>query len=89
VPWDAITVESAVDGTPSQRGRLDALRTPTDLLGRLTETLGEIHGDLVLFAGTLPLLSGQFKPGTRWQLSMSVGPDTTLTHTYEAKRRAA
>lgn len=89
VPWDAITVESAVDGTPYQLGTLDALRTPTDLLTRLTETLGEIRGDLIVFAGTLSLLSGHFLPGTRWQLSMTVGPDTTLTHTYEAKRRTA
>jgi hypothetical protein len=89
VGWDTLTVESAVDGTAYQRGTLDTLRTPTDLLTRLTETLGAIHGDFVIFAGTLPLLNGHFVAGTHWQLSLTVRPGDALTHAYQAKRRTA
>jgi Protein of unknown function (DUF2848) len=83
--WDAISVESSVDGRPYQRGTLDALRTPADLLSRLTSTLGEIGGDLVIFAGTLPLLTGQFRPGRRWRLSLQLNADSSLNHVYEVK----
>lgn len=81
--WDAISVESDVDGRPYQRGSLAALRTPADLLSRLTTTLGESGGSVIVFAGTLPLLTGQFRPGHRWRLSLKLDPDVSLTHTYE------
>lgn len=85
--WDAISVESSVDGDAYQRGTLDALRTPADLLSRLTRALGEIGGDLVIFAGTLPLLNGQFRPGHRWTLSLQLNADSSLTHSYEVREK--
>jgi hypothetical protein len=85
--WDAISVESSVDGDAYQRGTLDALRTPADLLSRLTRALGEIGGDLVIFAGTLPLLNGQFRPGHRWTLSLQLNADSSLTHSYEVQEK--
>ena len=61
--WDAVCVESTVDGMQYQSGTLAALRMPADLLGGLTDALGGITTDLVVFAGTLPLLHGRFIPG--------------------------
>ncbi len=81
--WDAIDVESDVDGQPYQRGSLAALRTPTDLLSRLTSTLGELEDDLVIFCGTLPLLTGAFRAGRHWRLQLKLDPNTSLTHSYE------
>jgi hypothetical protein len=81
--WDAIDVESDVDGQPYQRGSLAALRTPTDLLSRLTSTLGELGDDLVIFCGTVPLLTGEFRAGRRWRLQLKLDPNTSLTHSYE------
>lgn len=81
--WDAIDVESDVDGEPYQRGSLAALRTPTDLLSRLTATIGEVEDDLVMFCGTLPLLTGAFHAGRHWRLQLQVDANTSLTHSYE------
>jgi hypothetical protein len=81
--WDASDVESDVDGDPYQRGSLAAMRTPTDLLARLTGTLGEFESDLVMFCGTVPLLAGAFRAGRLWRLQLNVVRNTTLTHSYE------
>lgn len=88
VDWDHIRLESTVDGVSYQSGTLAALRTPEDLLGRLAEALGEITGDFVLFGGTLPLLTGDFRHGTQWQLALTAG-DMTVTCSYDTKRRNA
>ncbi|WP_242908091.1 DUF2848 family protein [Actinomadura terrae] len=85
--WDGVRVESTVDGRPYQSGSLAALRTPSDLLARLAAACGDLPGDLVVFAGTLPLLAGAFVPGRRWSLALTAG-DTTLTCDYETERRA-
>lgn len=87
--WDAVGVESRVDDVLYQRGSLAALRTPADLLSRLAGALGDITTDLVVFAGTLPLLNGRFIPGARWQLSLTASPEKRLSHSYEVKRRSA
>ena len=81
--WDAIDVESDVDGEPYQRGRLASLRTPTDLLSRMTSTLGELRDDLVIFCGTVPLLTGEFRAGRQWRLALRLDAHTSLTHSYE------
>jgi 4-hydroxyphenylacetate 3-monooxygenase len=85
VDWDAIEVESDVDGEPYQRGSLAALRTPTDLLSRMSSTLGEITDDLVMFCGTVPLLTGAFRPGRLWRVALKWDPNTSLTHSYEVR----
>jgi hypothetical protein len=81
--WGAIDVGSDVDGQPYQRGSLASLRTPTDLLARLTSTFGEVGDDLVIFCGTVPLLTGAFRAGQLWRLELKLNPDTSLIHSYE------
>ena len=84
--WDGIALASTVDGAEYQRGTLAALRTPDDLLARLTDTLGDLAGDLIVFGGTLPLLTGAFRPGIRWRAVLRVGT-TALTCSYDTERR--
>ncbi|GHF31720.1 DUF2848 family protein [Amycolatopsis bartoniae] len=84
--WDAITAECTVDGTPYQRGDIGVLRHPADTVARMTSALGDIDGDLVLFCGTLPLLTGEFVFGERWRLELALPGGTRLTHTYETRR---
>lgn len=86
--WDGIGLESSVDGVDYQRGTLAALRTPADLLARLADTLGDLAGDLIVFGGTVPLLTGAFRPGIRWRAVLRAGA-TTLTCGYETKRRTS
>lgn len=87
VDWDAYRVASRADGVEYQDGCLSALRRPSDLLDRLRDTSGDRGGDLVLYAGTVPLLSGHFLARTHWHLSLAVPASTTLTHSYEVIRR--
>ncbi|WP_037075921.1 DUF2848 family protein [Pseudonocardia spinosispora] len=82
VDWDSIGAGSTVDGETYQHGTLSALRTPTDVLGRLAEALPDTEGDLVLFGGTLPLLTGRFVHGSAWSLRLQLPDGTTLTHDY-------
>lgn len=77
--WDAITASSTVDGVSYQQGMLSALRVPTDVLA-LRE--GSVERDLVLFCGTLPLLSGEFVAGADWKLALTLPDGTELTHAY-------
>jgi Protein of unknown function (DUF2848) len=81
--WDAIDVESDVDGEPYQRGSLASLRTPTDVLRRMTSALGELGDNLVIFCGTVPLLTGAFRAGRHWRLVLKLDANTSLTHSYE------
>jgi Protein of unknown function (DUF2848) len=83
--WDAVHAESEVDGEPYQRGRLSALRTPSDVLARLADVLPDTDGDLVLFGGTLPLLTGQFRYARIWNMRLTLADGTVLTHGYETK----
>ncbi|NKX86855.1 DUF2848 family protein [Nocardia coubleae] len=80
--WDGCRMRSHVDGKLYQDGTLAALRTPTDLLTVIDERLGDDGRDLLCFAGTLPLLDGQFTPGTRWDLELVLPDGRTLAHSY-------
>ncbi|WP_308259037.1 DUF2848 family protein [Pseudonocardia sp. H11422] len=86
--WDAVVATSEVDGEPYQRGLLAALRTPADVLGRLADALPDTAGDLVLFGGTLPLLTGRFVFGREWALQLRLADGTVLDHAYTTKRRS-
>lgn len=86
--WDGIALASTVDGVDYQRGTLAALRTPDDLLARMADTLGDLAGDLIVFGGTLPLLTGAFRPGTRWQAVLRAGA-ATLACSYHTERRTS
>jgi hypothetical protein len=85
--WDALRAGSDVDGEPYQRGSLSALRPPADVLDRLAAAIPDAGGDLVLFGGTLPLLTGEFRYGRRWLLRLELPDGSTLTHDYETKNR--
>ncbi|MGV9674020.1 DUF2848 family protein [Nocardia sp. NPDC003482] len=80
--WDACRARSWVDGRLYQDGTLAALRAPGDLLAVVAERIGDDGGDLVCFAGTLPLLDGRFTPGHRWDLELVLPDGRALTHTY-------
>lgn len=88
VDWDSLTADSTVDEWSYQKGSVATLRHPADLWSRMTEVVGEISGDLVLFCGTLALLGGKFVHGDYWQLHLDVPGTTTLSHAYETKKRS-
>jgi 4-hydroxyphenylacetate 3-monooxygenase len=87
--WDSVGATSEVDGEPYQRGALAALRTPGDVLARLAAALPDTEGDLVLFGGTLPLLTGRFVFGRSWKLRLTLPDGQVLAHTYETKHRSS
>lgn len=84
--WDGIEARSEVNGRPYQAGAVSALRHPADLLERMTATIGDIAGDLVLFCGTLALLGGTFVHGDTWSVSLSLPAGSRLTHSYTTRR---
>jgi len=84
--WDAVTASCTVDGKLYQKGTLASLRIPTDVLAIYDEKSGNADGDLIMFGGTLPLLDGEFVPGTTWQISLGLPGGVELTHTYKAVR---
>jgi 4-hydroxyphenylacetate 3-monooxygenase len=87
--WDAVVAVSEVDGEPYQRGTLAGLRPPADLLDRLAAAVPDTDGDVFVFGGTFPLLTGHFVYGGRWRLEFRLGDGTTLTHTYETTGRSS
>lgn len=92
--WDGLVAEATVDGRAYQRGSVGVLRHPEDTLERMVAALGpelgEPDADLVLFCGTLPLLTGEFDYGAQWRLRLTLPgePGGVLTHEYTATRRA-
>jgi uncharacterized protein DUF2848 len=87
--WDDITLESTVDERGYQRGSAGTLREPGDLLARLTEAVGEIAGDFVLYCGTVPVLGGEFFAGESWRIRLEVPGGPSLTHGYRTVKRSA
>ena len=85
--WDAIDAHSTVDGAEYQRGRLDALRIPTDVLDLYDARKDGQKRDLVMFCGTLPLIDGVFVAGADWELSILLPDGTDLTHTYAVDKK--
>ena len=59
---------------------MSSLRPPSDLLPRILATTGD--EDLVVFAGTAPLLGGTFVFGHSWHLALSLG-SISLTLDYD------
>ncbi|MEU3270127.1 DUF2848 family protein [Saccharomonospora sp. NPDC006951] len=85
--WDVVLAESGVDGAEYQKGGVSTLRHPSELLERMTATLGEVTGDLVLFCGTLALLGGRFVHGRSWRIRLDLPGGTILSHAYETGPR--
>jgi hypothetical protein len=86
--WDGIEMACHVDRQAYQQGRLASLRTPADLLARLPGQARGPEDDLVMFCGTLPLLTGEFVAGKEWQLDMRLPGGLILSHAYKTKRSA-
>lgn len=80
--WAGLTATCTADGRTYQQGSVSALRHPRDVLRRMTDTLGELTGDLVLFLGTLPLLDGSFVYADRWHLRLEPPGHPALTLDY-------
>lgn len=80
--WDHCHAHALVDGQDYQDGSLAGLRLPHELLTTLEENLGDDGNDLIVFAGTIPLLSGTFVYGTTWEFTLTLPDGTALTHTY-------
>ncbi len=66
--WDALEVTSEIDGVAYQRGTLASLRVPSDLIAHATRT--DPGGDLVVFGGTVPLVGGTFRYGSRFSATL-------------------
>jgi 4-hydroxyphenylacetate 3-monooxygenase len=79
--WDAIDVTSAIDHVAYQHGSLAGLRLPSDLIAQATSE--NPSGDLVIFGGTVPLLEGEFRYGTRFSATMSLPGEWILRLEYE------
>lgn len=84
--WDVVRMSSQVDGAAYQDGCLEGLRRPDELLGLLRERGADEGGDLVCFAGTIPLINGEFVAGTVWELRLSLPGSGAISHTYEARK---
>src|SRR5690606_4390915 len=85
--WDATTVSARADGEAYQDGTLAALRTPGDLLARLAAFTGDDGGDLVVYGGTVPLRTGSFHFGSRWELRLATPTGAVLAHEYAVVAR--
>lgn len=83
---DGATMRSTVDGADYQAGSLARLRPPYDLLARVRDVIGDDLDGLVMFCGTVPVLSGQFSYGTAWELELVTQDGTRLTHQYDVSR---
>jgi len=67
VDWPEIRIRSWVDGEPYQDGTLAALRPLAETAAGYPEA---DHPELVVFGGTVPLLTGTFRAGTTWRMSL-------------------
>ncbi|GHH82924.1 hypothetical protein GCM10018793_43720 [Streptomyces sulfonofaciens] len=86
--WDTVRLECTVDGVVYQRGTLEALRVPTEVLA-LRDAAVPAERSLVMLCGTLPLLDGTFVAGTSWSLTLRTPDGTELRHAYTAGTRVA
>lgn len=84
---DRIALRSSGDGIRYQQGRMSALRSPLDVLA-LWDADHE-REDVVLFGGTVPLLTGAFVHGARWEVSLTVDQGAEITHTYAVETHAS
>lgn len=81
--WDGCTIRSWVDGVLYQTGSLSRLREPSGLLALMAQRGGaSVDGDLVCFAGTVPLIGGTFVPGTKWDIELELPDTSVITHSY-------
>ncbi len=71
--YDAIALESAMDGTPYQRGTFAQIAPLASILERFRSRYPAATS-FVLFCGTVPLIGGAFRFGKRFTGTLSGGP---------------
>lgn len=86
LPWAELAAESTADGVTYQRGTAGSLLHPADTARRMTDALGAIPGDLVMYCGTFPLLDGGFRYARQWRMALTLPDGTELTHAYTTQQ---
>ncbi|NKX53674.1 DUF2848 family protein [Arthrobacter mobilis] len=75
-----------VDGDRYQEGTLSGLRTPKEIVDLFLERTGLGDDDFVCLGGTLPLLDGKFRAGTRWRVRLDLPGGRFLEHEYTMEK---
>ena len=91
--WDSLVLRSWVGESGReelyQEGRMSALLSPEDLLGRLRGRLGELVDGAVIFTGTIPLIGGRFAPRPYFEAELfDESAGRSLRCAYRARRVA-
>jgi hypothetical protein len=87
--WDTLLVSSDIDGVPYQESTLAALRVPSDLIARVRTVVNDDR-DVVIFGGTFPLLTGEFRYGLVFGARMRTaqGIELRLRYTIHQEEKA-
>lgn len=85
--WDHLILSSNVDGRPYQKDQASLLPI-FETLRIYQERFGTDGEDLILFGGTVPLLTGEFAYGTRWDIQLHLAGQTLVLQ-YEAHAQSA
>lgn len=85
--WDHIELSCDVDGHRYQSGFAAGLRPLTETLALYESRTGATEADLVLYGGTVPLLSGEFVCGDHWEMTLTT-PQQNVQLTYRTRVRA-
>ena len=83
--WDECRLRCTVDGQPYQEGFLSGLMTPAALIEALEASGDEFEDGTLMFCGTLPLLTGSFTFGARYELELTTPNGRSLSHTYDVR----
>ena len=82
--WDALRLESDMDGAPYQRGAMAAVREPLELVAGYFQGYKAVPPEFALFLGTIPALGG-VRPGKRFSARLADdATGRTLALDYEA-----
>ncbi len=82
--WDALRLESDMDGEPYQRGSMAAVREPVDLIADYFHGYKAVPPEFAMFLGTIPALGG-VRPGRNFSARLADDEaGRALTLDYEA-----
>ncbi len=68
--WDALRLESELDGAPYQRGVMAAVRPPVELIADYFHGYKTVPPEFAMFLGTLPAIGG-VRPGKRFSARLA------------------
>jgi len=84
--WDKASLRCRVDGEQYQSGYLAELRNFAQLLEEYEQGRdGEC--DLIMFGGTVPLLTPAFVCGTDWTVELELADGTRFAHSYRVQTK--